>query len=85
MSRLASAPGSVRTAILPIAGLGTRFLPATKAVPKEMLPVAGRPLVQYAVQEALDSGIERVVLVAAPGRDLAAHSFHRAGFCCSVP
>ncbi len=77
MSRIAGAPDSVRTAILPVAGLGTRFLPATKAVPKEMLPVAGRPLVQYAVQEALDSGIERVVLVAAPGRDLALRHFAR--------
>jgi len=77
VSRIAGAPDSVRTAVLPIAGLGTRFLPATKAVPKEMLPVAGRPLVQYAVQEALDSGIERVVLVAAPGRDLALQHFAR--------
>lgn len=67
--------GAVRTAVLPVAGLGTRFLPATKAVPKELLPVAGRPLVQYAVEEALAAGIERCVLVTAPGRDLALRHF----------
>lgn len=66
---------AVRTAVLPAAGLGTRFLPATKAVPKELLPVAGRPLVQYAVEEALAAGIGRCVLVTAPGRDLALRHF----------
>lgn len=57
---------SVRTAILPVAGIGTRFLPATKAVPKEMLPVVDRPIIQYAVEEAAAAGIEHVVLVTAP-------------------
>jgi UTP--glucose-1-phosphate uridylyltransferase len=54
---------SPRTAIFPVAGLGTRFLPATKAVPKEMLPVVDKPLIQYAVDEAVAAGIERFVFV----------------------
>jgi UTP--glucose-1-phosphate uridylyltransferase len=53
----------IRTAILPVAGWGTRFLPATKAVPKELLPIVDRPAIQYAVEEAVASGIERVILV----------------------
>ncbi len=60
--------GPVTTAVIPAGGLGTRFLPATKAVPKEMLPVADKPLIQYAVEEALASGIETVVLVTARGK-----------------
>lgn len=53
----------VRTAVFPVAGLGTRFLPATKAMPKEMLPVVDRPLIQYAVDEAREAGIEHFVFV----------------------
>ena len=53
----------IRKAVIPAAGFGTRMLPATKAIPKEMLPVAGKPLIQYAVEEAAASGIETVVLV----------------------
>jgi UTP--glucose-1-phosphate uridylyltransferase len=53
----------VRKAIFPVAGFGTRFLPATKAVPKEMLPVVDRPLIQYAVDEALAAGIEQMIFV----------------------
>jgi UTP--glucose-1-phosphate uridylyltransferase len=53
----------VRKAVIPVAGLGTRFLPATKAVPKEMLTVVDRPVVQYAVDEALEAGIEHIVFV----------------------
>src|SRR6202041_2938038 len=53
----------VRKAVLPAAGLGTRFLPATKAQPKEMLPVVDKPLVQYAVEECIASGIENVIFV----------------------
>ncbi|MEO8443694.1 MAG: UTP--glucose-1-phosphate uridylyltransferase GalU [Gammaproteobacteria bacterium] len=53
----------VRTAVFPVAGLGTRFLPATKAMPKEMLPVVDKPLVQYAVEEALEAGVTRLVFV----------------------
>jgi UTP--glucose-1-phosphate uridylyltransferase len=53
----------VRTAVFPVAGLGTRFLPATKAMPKEMLTVVDRPLIQYAVDEAREAGIEHLVFV----------------------
>ena len=53
----------VRTAVFPVAGRGTRFLPATKAVPKEMLPIIDIPLIQYAVQEALEAGVTRLVFV----------------------
>lgn len=54
---------TVRKVVIPVAGLGTRFLPATKAVPKEMLPVVDKPIVQYIVEDAVASGIETVVLV----------------------
>jgi UTP--glucose-1-phosphate uridylyltransferase len=53
----------VRKAVFPVAGLGTRFLPATKAMPKEMLPIVDKPLIQYAVEEALQSGIEEIIFV----------------------
>lgn len=59
----------VRKAVLPVAGLGTRFLPATKIVPKEMLPVVDKPVVQYAVEEALEAGIEQFVFVTGRGKD----------------
>ena len=48
----------VRKAVFPVAGMGTRFLPATKAIPKEMLPVVDKPVIQYAVEEAREAGIE---------------------------
>lgn len=60
--------GSVKTAVFPVGGQGTRFLPATKAVPKELLPVVDKPLLQYAVDEALSAGIERLVFVTARGK-----------------
>lgn len=53
----------IRKAVFPVAGLGTRFLPATKAVPKEMLPIVDRPLIQYAVDEAIEAGIETMIFV----------------------
>src|ERR1700716_2486966 len=53
----------VRKAVFPVAGLGTRFLPATKALPKEMLPVVDKPLIQYAVEEAKAAGIEQFYFV----------------------
>lgn len=53
----------IRKAVFPVAGLGTRFLPATKSVPKELLPVVDRPLIQYAVDEALEAGIEQMIFV----------------------
>jgi UTP--glucose-1-phosphate uridylyltransferase len=58
----------VRKAVFPVAGLGTRFLPATKAVPKELLPIVDRPLVQYAVDEAIEAGIETIVFVTGRGK-----------------
>ena len=58
----------VRKAVLPVAGLGTRFLPATKSSPKEMLPVVDKPLVQYAVEEAVDAGIDEIVFVTSRGK-----------------
>ncbi|MGF1550824.1 MAG: UTP--glucose-1-phosphate uridylyltransferase GalU [Sphingomonadaceae bacterium] len=59
----------VRKAVFPVAGLGTRFLPATKAVPKEMLPVVDRPLIQYAVDEAVEAGIEQMIFVTGRGKN----------------
>ncbi len=53
----------VRKAVFPVAGLGTRFLPATKSIPKEMLPIVDKPLIQYAVEEALEAGIETLIFV----------------------
>lgn len=53
----------VRKAVIPVAGLGTRFLPVTKAIPKEMLPVVDKPVLQYLVEEAVASGIETIVFV----------------------
>jgi len=58
----------VRKAVLPAAGFGTRFLPATKAIPKEVLPLVDKPIIQYAVEEAVASGIEQIIIVIAAGR-----------------
>jgi UTP--glucose-1-phosphate uridylyltransferase len=58
----------VRKAVFPVAGLGTRFLPATKSIPKEMLTVVDRPLIQYAVDEALEAGIEQMIFVTGRGK-----------------
>ena len=59
----------VRKAVLPAAGLGTRFLPATKSQPKEMLPVVDKPLIQYAVEECVESGIEHIIIVTGKGKN----------------
>ena len=58
----------IRKAVFPVAGLGTRFLPATKAMPKEMLPIIDRPLIQYAVDEAIEAGIEQMIFVTGRGK-----------------
>lgn len=58
----------VRKAVFPVAGLGTRFLPATKAIPKEMLPIVDSPLIQYAVDEAREAGIEQMIFVTGRGK-----------------
>ncbi|WP_054708076.1 UTP--glucose-1-phosphate uridylyltransferase GalU [Bacillus sp. JCM 19041] len=59
---------SVKKAIIPAAGLGTRFLPATKAMPKEMLPIVDKPTIQYIVEEAIESGIEDIIIVTGKGK-----------------
>src|SRR5687768_13855484 len=64
----------IRKAVFPAAGLGTRFLPATKASPKEMLPLVDKPLIQYVIEEAVVSGIESILIVT--GRDKAAIENH---------
>jgi len=61
-------PARVRKAVFPVAGLGTRFLPATKAIPKEMLTIFDRPLIQYAVEEAREAGIEQMIFVTGRGK-----------------
>jgi len=58
----------IRKAVFPVAGLGTRFLPATKSIPKEMLPIIDRPLIQYAVDEAREAGIEQLIFVTGRGK-----------------
>src|SRR5579864_8950049 len=58
----------VRKAVFPAAGLGTRFLPATKAQPKEMLPLVDKPLIQYAVEEAIHSGVQNIIIVTGRGK-----------------
>jgi UTP--glucose-1-phosphate uridylyltransferase len=66
---MAEKPQRVRKAVLPAAGLGTRFLPATKAQPKEMLPVVDKPLIQYVVEECIASGIDNVIIVTGRGKN----------------
>ena len=56
----------IKKAVLPVAGFGTRFLPASKAIPKEMLPIIDKPLVQYAVEEAINIGIEEIIFITSP-------------------
>src|SRR5581483_11833067 len=60
---------SVRKAVFPAAGLGTRFLPATKAQPKEMLPLVDKPIIQYGVEEAVASGVDNIILVTGRGKN----------------
>ncbi|MFO0581466.1 MAG: UTP--glucose-1-phosphate uridylyltransferase GalU [Anaeromyxobacter sp.] len=69
----------IRKAVIPAAGLGTRFLPATKAVPKEMLPIVDTPTIQYIVAEAVAAGVRDVILVVARGKDSIADHFDIAG------
>ena len=71
-------PKPVRKAVLPVAGMGTRFLPATKAVPKEMLPVVDKPVVQYAVEEAMGAGIEQFIFVTGRGKNVIEDHFDHA-------
>ncbi|MBI3583723.1 MAG: UTP--glucose-1-phosphate uridylyltransferase GalU [Nitrospinae bacterium] len=59
----------IKKAVFPVAGLGTRFLPATKASPKEMMPLVDKPLIQYVVEEAIDAGIEEVIMITGRGKN----------------
>jgi len=68
----------VRKAVFPVAGMGTRFLPATKAIPKEMLPIIDRPLIQYAVDEAREAGIEQLIFVTGRGKTAIVEHFDHA-------
>src|SRR5450830_1680761 len=65
---MSTSPKHIRKAILPVAGFGTRFLPATKAQPKEMLPVVDKPVIQYLVEQAAEAGIKEVVFVTGRGK-----------------
>jgi UTP--glucose-1-phosphate uridylyltransferase len=71
-------PRKIRTAVFPVAGLGTRFLPATKSMPKEMLPLVDRPLIQYAIDEARAAGITEFIFVTARGKSALEDYFDRA-------
>ena len=73
-----AAPKPVRKAVFPVAGMGTRFLPATKAIPKEMLPVVDKPVIQYAVEEAREAGIEQFVFITGRGKHVIADHFDHA-------
>jgi UTP--glucose-1-phosphate uridylyltransferase len=65
----------IRKAVIPVAGMGTRFLPATKAIPKEMLTIVDRPTIQYIVEEVVASGIEEVVLITSAGKSAIENHF----------
>src|SRR5438093_12291063 len=68
----------LKNVVIPVAGLGTRLLPATKAVPKELLPIIDIPFIQYVVQEAVDSGIQEIIFVTGRGKDAIEHHFDAA-------
>ena len=68
-------PTSIRKAVIPAAGLGTRFLPVTRSVPKELLPILDRPMLQYVVAEAAEAGITDVIVVTSPGKEGIAEYF----------
>ena len=69
---------TVRKAVIPVAGFGTRFLPATRSVPKVMFPVVDRPSIQFAAEEAVEAGIERVIFVVSPGQEVVGRYFDSA-------
>ena len=68
----------IRKAVFPAAGLGTRFLPATKATPKEMLPLVDKPLIQYGVEEAVAAGCTEIIIVTGRGKSTMEDHFDRA-------
>lgn len=59
----------IKKAVIPVAGLGTRFLPVTRSIPKEMIPIIDRPMIEYVIREAVHSGIEQIILVTARGKE----------------
>ena len=65
----------IRKAVIPAAGVGSRFLPVTKSVPKELLPILDKPMIQYVVEEAVEAGIEQVIIVISPGKEAIASYF----------
>ena len=65
----------IKKAIFPVGGLGTRFLPATKSMPKEMLPIVDKPLIQYAVEEAANAGIDQFIFVTSRGKSAIENHF----------
>ena len=65
----------IKKAIIPVAGLGTRMLPATKAIPKELLPILDKPLIQYVVEEAISAGIKEIILVTRSGKEAIENHF----------
>ena len=67
----------VKTAVIPVAGLGTRLLPASKSIPKEMIPVVDKPIIQHVVEEAVEAGITRIVLVTRSGKESIENHFDR--------
>ena len=69
---------NIKTAVFPVAGLGTRFLPATKASPKEMLPIVDKPLIQYAAEEAVSAGIENLIFVTGRNKNSIQNHFDKA-------
>lgn len=72
-------PPKITKAVIPVAGLGTRFLPATKAMPKEMLPVVDKPAIQYVVEEAVDAGLHDVLMITGRNKTALENHFDRAG------
>src|ERR671922_1104270 len=70
-------PSPIRKAVFPAAGLGTRFLPATKAQPKEMLPLVDKPTIQYGIEEAIASGLKEVIMVTGGGKRAIVDHFDR--------
>ena len=65
----------INKAVIPAAGLGTRFFPITKSVPKELLPILDRPVLHYVVAEALDAGITEIIIITSPGKEAIEHYF----------
>ena len=75
---------ALRTCVFPCAGFGTRFFPATKVIPKEMLPLVDRPILQYGVEEALGSGLDKLIIVMSKGKDAILDHFDRTAEFCAL-